>query len=148
MNSEEIMQAKKYNVKLYPIYKMLSWDYLFYYAISFMFLTTIKNIDPALIFIAEAAHSLFKSLLQIPIVGIIEKLGKRKSLMIGNAFLAAHIFVIMFCANIYILIFAVSLSAIGFIIKGLSESTFLYDCIPEDENRGKNSTKVDGIRWL
>ena len=38
--SKDYSEAKKYNRKIYPIYKMFSWDLLFYYSIIFLFLTT------------------------------------------------------------------------------------------------------------
>ena len=31
------IRDKKNNARLYPIYKMFSWDLIFYYAISFVF---------------------------------------------------------------------------------------------------------------
>lgn len=43
MNEETIKQNQKYNVKMFPLYKALSWDLLFYYAISFLFLTRYKR---------------------------------------------------------------------------------------------------------
>ena len=45
LNGEELIKIKKNNARLYPIYKMFSWDLLFYYAISFIFLvpTLIAN---------------------------------------------------------------------------------------------------------
>lgn len=44
MNEETIIQNKKFNVKLFPFYKSISWDLLFYYAVSFLFLTRHKRI--------------------------------------------------------------------------------------------------------
>lgn len=38
-DAQDIIKAQKYNIKLYPIYKAVSWDLLFYYAIYFVFLT-------------------------------------------------------------------------------------------------------------
>ena len=40
----ETIEPGKYNSKLYPIYKAISWDLLFYYAISFLFLTRNKRL--------------------------------------------------------------------------------------------------------
>lgn len=46
---DTIKQAKlrKANVRLYPTYKMFSWDLLFYYAIAFIFLVQEKGFSPA-----------------------------------------------------------------------------------------------------
>ena len=40
-------KLRKHNMKLFPIYKTLSWDYIFFYTIHFLFLTQVKNINPA-----------------------------------------------------------------------------------------------------
>ena len=42
--SINLIEDKKYNIKLYPLYKSLSWDLLFYYAIYFVFLTRYQRI--------------------------------------------------------------------------------------------------------
>ncbi len=41
----EEVKAKKRNAKLYPIYKMFSWDLLFFYSTQYLFLTQIKGIS-------------------------------------------------------------------------------------------------------
>ena len=44
---------KKHNLKLYFLYKAFSWDLLFYYAISFMFLNAYKGLTAAEIIFAD-----------------------------------------------------------------------------------------------
>ena len=44
-NKREEVKAKKQNAKIYPIYKMFSWDLLFFYSIQYLFLTTTKGIN-------------------------------------------------------------------------------------------------------
>ena len=44
----EKAQMRKRNMKLFPIYKTLSWDYIFFYTTNFLFLTQCKHIHPAL----------------------------------------------------------------------------------------------------
>ena len=39
---EHIVRHRKKNVRIFPIYKMLSWDLLFYFPIIFLFLTQVK----------------------------------------------------------------------------------------------------------
>ena len=43
MEETQKIQDKKTNTKLFPIYKMVSWDLLFYYSIIYLFLTQAKN---------------------------------------------------------------------------------------------------------
>lgn len=42
---EIIKKYKKKNVKIFPIYKMVSLDLLFYFPIIFLFLTQVKRIN-------------------------------------------------------------------------------------------------------
>ena len=37
MASAKEIQNRKVNARLYPIYKMISWDLLFYYSIIYLF---------------------------------------------------------------------------------------------------------------
>ena len=112
MPDTEDIALKKYNLRLYPIYKMFSWDMLFFYAISFMFLTTVKNLDASQVLFIDAIYTFLKAILQIPLVAIIEKIGKRKSLIIGNIAIAIHTFLLIVAPNISIVILASAFCAV------------------------------------
>ncbi len=43
---KEENKAKRQNAKLFPIYKMFSWDLLFFYSTQYLFYTNIKGITP------------------------------------------------------------------------------------------------------
>ena len=77
---EEKQKMRKINMKLFPIYKALSWDLLFYYTINFLFLTQIKKISASDIVLTDSFYALFVMILQIPINIIIAFLGKKKEL--------------------------------------------------------------------
>lgn len=84
-NNKELIKARKHNARMYPIYKMCSWDLLFYYAISFVFLVKTKGFSPAEVMFTDAVYTLFKLIFNIPATAIIEKIGKRKSLILANS---------------------------------------------------------------
>lgn len=42
-NNKELNKIRRKNAKLYPIYKMFSWDLLFFYSIEFLFYTITKK---------------------------------------------------------------------------------------------------------
>ena len=92
----KLQEKKKNNIKIYKIYKIFSWDLLFYYAIIYLFLTIEKKITPAQVLQFDAFYILFKFLTQIPSTLIIQKVGKRRSLIIANFILTIHILIIMF----------------------------------------------------
>jgi len=65
---------RKNNLKLYPIYKMLAWDLLFYYAIAFLFLTIEKGVSASEILFAAAFFPLFRVLFQISCDSIVDRI--------------------------------------------------------------------------
>ena len=139
----EITKEEK-NIRLYPIYKMLSWDLLFYYSINFLFLTQIKNISPADVLLGEALYPIFKSILLMPLTALITKIGKRKSIIIANLINAFSILSYIVAKNFAYVVIGQFLSAIAFDLKGLAETNLLYDSLPKDEKRGSQFSKIDG----
>lgn len=141
---KELNRKKKNNIKLYPIYRVFSWDLLFYYAIIYLFLTIEKGISAAQVLQFDAFYILFKFLTQIPCTLIIQKIGKRKSLILANLVLAIHILIIMFAINFEMLLVSQLLCAFSFIIKSTCESDMLYDSLEHGEKRGITFAKIDG----
>lgn len=137
-------KKKQKNVQLYPKYKMLSWDMLFYYAIIFLFFTETKGILAADVLLAESFYPLFKVILLIPATILIEKIGKRKSLISGNFFVALSILTYIFATNFKMIVLGQFFSAVGYVIKGICETNMLYDSLEKNEKRGINFSKIDG----
>ena len=50
---------KNLNMKLFPIYKMFAWDLLFYYAISFLFLTNVKSLSASEVVLVDVSFYTF-----------------------------------------------------------------------------------------
>lgn len=144
MNEQTIIQNKKYNVKLFPIYKAISWDLLFYYAISFLFLTQVKRLSASDVLFVDAFYPIFKFVLQIPCTFLINKLGNRKCLIIGNLTVASSILALILSNNMIILIFSQFLSALGYALKNLTETTLLYDSIENGSKRNDLFSLIDG----
>jgi hypothetical protein len=83
-------------------------------------------------------------LLQIPSVFIVNKLKNRRSLILGNMLVASSILAVILSNNIPILIFSNFLSAFGYTLKGLTETTMLFDSIEKNEKRNDVFSKIDG----
>lgn len=132
------------NIQLYPIYKMLSWDLLFYYSISFLFFTQVKNISAADVLLGEALYPIFKFVLLMPLTALIAKLGKRSSIILANLVNALSILSYIIAQNFTYIIIGQFLSAIAFDLKGVTETNLLYDSLPKDEKRGQSFSKIDG----
>ena len=146
---EEKQRMRKINMKLFPIYKALSWDLLFYYTINFLFLTQIKNISASDVVLTDSFYALFVMILQIPINIIIAFLGQKKSIVIGNFLLVVHMLVIIFSRNIYDLILADFISAIGFGIKDTVQTALLKESIPPSKYKNQIFSKLNskGSTW-
>lgn len=144
MNEQTIIQNKKYNVRLFPIYKAISWDLLFYYAISFLFLTQTKGISASDVLLVDASYTIFKFILQIPTVIIVNKLGNKKSLILGNLFVSGAILAEILATGMFSLFLAQFMFALGYALKNLTESNLLFDSIEKSNKRNAIFSKIDG----
>lgn len=140
MNEQMI---RKNNMRIYPIYKMFSWDLLFYYAITFLFLTQVKGFTASQVLLADSFYAIFRVISQIPCVNIIDSFGKQKSLLIGNLLVTLSIIMIILGHGFPLLILFNLLQALGYNLKGLCEPTILSDSIPESSSSAKIYSKID-----
>lgn len=141
---EKIFKAKKYNAKIFPIYKMFSWDLLFYYSISFLFLTQIKGFSASNVLFLDAIYTIFKFLSQIPSINIAETIGKRKSIIISNIFVALSIFILLFTQEMWHAVVSFAFMGFGYSLKTLCDPIFLRDCITAKEHPGTAFADLDG----
>ena len=118
-------KIRRKNAKLYPIYKMFSWDLLCYYSIEFLFLTITKKIDVSDVLLLSAFYMISKMLVQIPSVTICDFLGRKRSMVLGNSILVLHMLVLIWAPNLGFLMLANLLCALGYAIKALSEGDLL-----------------------
>lgn len=144
---EKVKQKKKKiirrnNARIYPLYKMFSWDLLCFYSIEFLFYTITKGITASEVLIMTACFVLFKILMQIPAVTITDILGHRKSLIIGNILMLTYIVGIIISPNIYFMILACLFRALGYDIKVIVETNLLYDSVSTKGGEGLY-TKLD-----
>lgn len=145
MNTKaKIIQDQKFNTKLYPIYKALSWDLLFYYSISFLFLTQTKGISASAVLFTDAFYPIFKFLLQIPCATIVGKFGNRKSNIWGNVLVSLSVGILLFARSIPEIILSQFFSAFGYALKGLTESNLLFDSIPKSKKRNDLYSTIEG----
>ncbi len=143
-NIKPNIRDKKNNARLYPVYKMFSWDLIFYYAISFVFLVQTKNLSIAQVMFTDALYPIFKMILQIPALTIIDKIGKKKSIILGNLLLAMFLICLMLSTSIVHVALAYIISAFAFSIKNVAESNLLYDSVTQRKGKGM-FTKIDEL---
>lgn len=142
--SDKYLKAKKFNKKIFPIYKMFSWDLLFYYSINFLFLTQVKGLFASNVLLLDAFYKIFQLIAQIPCINIAEIFGKRKSLIIANTLVALSIFILIFSQNMTHAIISFMFMGFGYSLKELCDPLFLRDCITTKEHPGTAFTNADG----
>ncbi len=143
MDEVSKVQMRKRNMKLFPAYKTLSWDYIFFYTINFLFLTQVKNINPADVVLIDSFYYLFTMFSQIPSTFIIEFLGRKNSIILGNILSCAYMVVIIFSNHLFYLIIAEMLCAISFAIKESAEPSLLNESIPPTKLKSKIFAKIN-----
>lgn len=136
------------NEKIYPIYRMFGYDYLFYLVISFLFLTITKGITIGQLMYLSAFSAIFVAIFQIPTNYIVEKIGLKKSMIFGNLFWLIHMIMIMFGSNFIVFVIAEAICSLGTCLKCLSETQMLYASLKKTNNR-KNYAKIEGkgVSW-
>lgn len=133
----------KKNVKLFPLYKTISWDLLFYFPIIFLFLTQVKGFSAAQVLFADSFYTLSNTFWQLPITSIVDRIGKKNCLIIGNILYSLSIFAMIFMQNYYELLIIQFVYSLGYSIKGICETNILYDSLPVGKKRGSIFSKID-----
>lgn len=143
--NEEIQtqQMRKRNIKLFPTYKTLSGDYLFYYTIDFLFLTQIKHISPADVVLATSIKSLFGIFVQIPANVIVEFLGRKNSIILGNILNCLYMVIFMMSGNLFDLVLAKFVSSLAKSINEIAEPSLLNASIPPSKYKGNIFAKIN-----
>ncbi len=144
MNEKKQAKIRKNNMRLYPIYRSISADVVFFYVIKIIFLTQIRNINLSDIVLAESAYGLFMIVLQIPAILLIQKLGKKKCVCISNIFNAIYVLIIMMSTNLVQLLIAEFISALCFSLKNIAEPSLLTISIPQSKEKGKIFSRIEG----
>ena len=138
----ELNKIRRKNAKLYPIYKMFSWDLLFFYSIEFLFYTITKKVTASEVLVINGIYLLCRIIMQIPAVAITDLLGKRKSIILGNIMLIIYMLILIIVPGAIGIIIANLIFSLGYNIKTIAESNLLYDSVATRGGEGLYS-KID-----
>lgn len=141
---EETQLMRKRNMKLFPTYKALAWDFLFYYAIDFLFLTQIKGVSAADVVLLTSIQSIFGIFLQIPANLITDILGRRRSVILGNVLSCLYLIIFMLSGNLFMFGFAKLIASFSKAIKNIAEPTLLNESIPPSDAKSAIYGKLLG----
>ena len=139
------METNEDNLRLYPRYRRLARDFLFFYTINVLFLTQVKKIDMSAIVLVDTFYALFVVILQIPISMIIDKIGRKKGIILGNFCNVLYLICVINSSNFWHLAFAEILSASGFSFKDIAETAMLNESIDlAKEEKSKMFAHIQG----
>ena len=124
---KEETKAKRQNAKIFPIYKMFSWDLLFFYSTQYLFYTNVKGITAGEILKLDAFFPLFIFFMQLPATICADLLGRRKSLIVGNVIMILYIFLLMILPGVVGIFIANIIYAFGYSLRGIQATNILYD---------------------
>lgn len=141
MKNDEI-QMRKRNMKLYPNYTKIACDYLFYYTIDFLFLTQIKYISASDVVLITSIKSIFSILLLIPANIIVEILGRKNSVILGNVINCIYMIIFMVSTSFSGILLANFLSALAILIKNIAEPSLLNASIPPSRYKSNIFAKI------
>ena len=142
METKDVQMMRKTNMRIFPTYKRLAWDYLFFYTIDFLFLTQIKGISAADVMLKSTFYAFFSMALQIPANIIVEFLGRKNSIILGNILSCLYMVMIMMSRNLIDLIIAEFFSAMSFTIKNIAEPSLLNESIPPSRYKSQIYSKI------
>ena len=131
------------NTKLYPIYRLFSYDALFYYAISILYLTQVKHLDLSQIALISSVYAFSSIIVQIPAAAIENKLGLRTTMIVGNIFCMVYLIIYIVAPSYGFILLAEVFCALGFALKGVSETPFLYSSL-KSLNKTSEFSKLEG----
>ena len=139
------MEANRRNVKLFPKYRQISRDFLFFYTINVLFLTQIKHIDMSSVVLVDTFYALFVVLVQVPAAFIVEKIGRKRGMVLGNLCNAIYLILVMNSNTLLHLICAELACSLGFSLKDIAEPAILNGSIElEKKEKSKKFAVIQG----
>lgn len=129
------MKKGENNLKLYPKYRRLSMDFLFFYTINILFLTQVKKIDMSAVVLVDTFYALFVVIWQIPASVLVGKIGIKRGMIFGNICNTIYLITVINSKNLVSLVIAELFSSLAFSLKDISEPAILNESI--------NATKAE-----
>lgn len=144
MEEKRIAKIRKSNMKLFTVYQMIGLDFIFYYGIEVLFLSQVKGISDANIVLSSSIYAIFNIMMQMPAMVIVNKIGKRNSILLGNILRIVSVILVMCSLNFGMVILARFIKAIAYSLTNICLSPFLNVSIPKTNKKGEIFSHIDG----
>lgn len=112
------------NIKIFPLYRAFSYDFLFLWTISIMYLTW-KGLSYSQTIFLDAIFMISAFILQIPITKLIKKIGHSRSVNISSLCCVIFSLIFLFCTNFWWFALANVFYGISASIKNISDTEIL-----------------------
>ena len=114
------------NIKIYKVYKMFSYDLLFFQSIYMLYFTIVKHFSVSDVIYVGAVFSLFSFIWQMPANYFIEKFGLKKSIIFGNILICLEIIGYLFVKTSLQYGILEMICSFGWALKSIAEADLLY----------------------
>ncbi|MDO4282934.1 MAG: MFS transporter [Clostridia bacterium] len=131
------------NEKIYKVFRVLGYDYFLYNVIIFLFITEVKGISVSEYLYMNSFYCAAIAILEIPMNYIVERIGIKKSIVLGGFFWIVHCLMIMLFKDFKLFLLANLFCALGTSFKGLSETQMLYSSL-KSSNRTREFARLEG----
>lgn len=125
------------------LYRAFSFDNLMFYAIQIIFLTNVKNFDISDVLLLESFYWGCQIFLQIPTPYIIDKLGNKKSSILGSLCWIIAILLYLVSSSIWYIIIGEFVRALGASILGTVSTPITYQLLKKNKLQRKYK-KIEG----
>lgn len=127
-------------IKLFWIYRALSYDLIFYYTIATLFYTTIKGSTLSQVMLVHSFAAIFTFIFLIPAHFLIKKIGNTLSIRIGTFLWILYLTLTIFLQNVYAIFVIEAICSMGTVLKILSDSNIIVNTL---ELHGESKRYVD-----
>ncbi len=142
-NEERKNHYMNRNVKLSPLYIALTWDVIFIWAISTMFLSTQKGLSASQIISLDSILMLAGCILCIPVTKLFEKVNSLTASRIGSIGYAGFLILNIVGNSFFVFACAQVCLAFGYIVNGIKVNLILTESLSEIK-RDKDYQRVYG----
>lgn len=130
------------NIKIFPFYRAFSYDFLFLWTISIMYLTW-KGLSYSQTIYLDAIFMISAFCVQIPITKLTQKIGRATSIRIASLCCVSFCVIFLLCTNFWWFAFANVLYGISASIKNVSDAEILALSLKK-LGREKEFSKIEG----
>jgi len=135
-------KALERNVRVYPFYRAFSYDFLFLWTISIMYLTW-KGLTYSETIFLDAIFMIVAFVVQLPITKFIQKIGRANAVRLAGLCCVGFTVICLLFSNFWLFAIAYALYGISASIKNVADAEILALSLKQ-LNRSDDFSKIEG----